>query len=87
MLTKKDLQNIQVMMDETFDRKFEEKFEQIRLYFTNEVLQFKDEILTELVKLRTDYEIIKGKVYQHDEDIYVLHQKVNTIQKSIKTTV
>lgn len=82
MLTKKDLQRIQDMMNETFERKFEvkfeekfeEKFEQIRLYFSNEVLQFKDDILHEIKDIRTDLDIAIGKLYTHEERLQMLEK-------------
>ncbi len=78
MLTKKDLQHIQDMMDETFERKFEvkfeEKFEEIRLYFSNEVLQFKDDILHEIKDIRTDLDIAIGKLYTHEERLQMLEK-------------
>lgn len=80
MLTPKDLKEIEMLFERMFDRKFEEKFEEIRLYFSNEVLQFKDDILTELVKVRTDVDILVGNVGNHKDRITSLDGRVSTLE-------
>lgn len=74
MLSKKDLLNIERMFDFKFKERFEEKFEDVRSSFKNDVLGFKVEILSELDKIRTDLDIVVGRLYDHEDRIQSLEK-------------
>lgn len=69
MLTKSDLQSLRALIEE------------LHKTFRNEVVKFKDEILKELVKIRQDYEVMKGYKDQLED-----HEERLTKLENISTT-
>lgn len=57
MLTKKDIQIINNIFDQKFDEKFEPVYTQIR----SDIVQFKDDILTELRAMREELIVLNGR--------------------------
>ena len=63
MLTKKDMQLVRTMIREEFEVLFEEKFTILR----NEILNFKDAILTEIRDMRLELVVLNGRSSIHSD--------------------
>jgi len=72
MLTKNDLFNIGVL--------FEERFAEVRVQLQDDILRFKDEILTELRSIREEHIVSSGAIARHNDEMEDLDIQVSALE-------
>ena len=72
MLTKNDLFNIGVL--------FEERFAEVRVQLQDDILRFKDEILTELRSIREEHIVSSGAIARYNDEIEDLDIRVSALE-------
>jgi hypothetical protein len=81
MLTKIDIQLVRTMIREEFEILFEEKFTILR----NEILNFKDAILTEIRDMRLELVVLNGRSSMHSDQLENHEVRITKIEKRKQT--
>lgn len=88
MLTKNDKQWIIQTFNEMFDVKFKEYFEmyfeELRVYVSNQLLQFKDDTITQIYPLQQENVVISEQLRRHTDQIEICEKRLDNHDIQIK---
>ena len=88
MLTKNDKQWIIQTFNKMFDTKFkvyfDMYFEELRVYVSNQLLQFKDDTVTQTYPLQQENIVIGEQLRRHTDQIETCEKRLDSLDVQIK---